>query len=151
MNGFSDTLEFARLLALTMTEILNQAPSASQLTAWEEKGMLTLSIHGVIDARSVFDALAADEIRPPSEISLIMMLCGIKEMLRTGVMRRMWWVDTRDMVADGLNKGACSREGLLQLGETGVWKVNHTPVGFTEPVHQPIRSTLESITAEEHD
>ena len=151
LNGFSDTLEFARLLALTMTEILNQAPSASQLTAWEEKGMLTLPIHGVIDARSVFDALAADEIRPPSEISLIMMLCGIKEMLRTGVMRRMWWVDTRDMVADGLNKGACSREGLLQLGETGVWKVNHTPVGFTEPVHQPIRSTLESITAEEHD
>jgi hypothetical protein len=134
-----------------MTEVLNQAPAAATLTAWEEKGQLTLPIHGVIDARSVFDALAADEIRPPSEISLIMMLCGIKEMLRTGVMRRMWWVDTKDMIADGLNKGACSRESLMQLGDTGEWKVNCKPVGFTEPVHQPIRSTLEAVTAEEHD
>ena len=117
----------------------------------EENGELTLPMRGVVDARSVYDALVASDIKPPSEISLVMMLCQVKEMMRTGVLRRLFWVDTKDMLADGLNKGACSRAALLEFGNTGYWKVSFKPIGFSENLHQPIRSVRESVTAVEHD
>ena len=52
-----------------------------------------------IDARSVFDSLAAKEVRPPSEISLIMVLHQVKEALLSHMLARLWWVDTREMAA----------------------------------------------------
>ena len=151
LNGLSDGFEFGRMIAQTVAEIVSYVPKASELTRMEESGKLPVPIVCVVDARSVFDSLVQEEIRPPSEVSLIMMLCGIKESMRSGSLRRLFWVDTKDMVADGLNKGAVSREALLTLGETGVWTVAFAPVGFTEKLYQPIRSVKESVTAAEHD
>ena len=79
-----------------------------------------------------------------------MMLCQVKEAMRTGSIKRLFWCDTTDMIADGLNKGACSREALLRLGATGIWEIQFAPVGFSEKVHQPIHSVKESVTATEY-
>lgn len=151
LNGLSDSFEFGRMISQTLAEIVSHVSSAAALTHMEESGKLPIPLVCVIDARSVFDSLVQDEIRPPSEVSLVMMLCGIKESMRTGSLRRLFWVDTKDMVADGLNKGAVSREALLMLGQTGIWSIAYAPVGFTEKIYQPVRSVKESVTAAEHD
>ena len=39
--------------------------------------------------------------------------------------RTLYWIDTRDMLADGLNKGAVSRKALLKALTQGVWIVVH--------------------------
>ena len=49
----------------------------------------------------------------------------MREHMSTNRIRRLWWIDTRDMFADGLNKGAISRKALLTALTQGVWKVVH--------------------------
>ena len=45
--------------------------------------------------------------------------------MSTHRIRTLWWIDTRDMLADGLNKGAVSRKALLEALTCGRWRVNH--------------------------
>jgi hypothetical protein len=151
LNGLSDAMEFARLLAMTLAEILAPYPNARDLIMLEESGRLPLPMVGVVDARSVYDALIQTDIRPPSEVSLTMLLCQVKESLRSHAIKRLFWCKTEDMLADGLTKGLCSREALLRLGETGFWKLQFAAVGFSETVYQPIHSVQASVTAPEHD
>ena len=54
------------------------------------------------------------------------------------------------MISDGLNKGGVSREQLILLGDTGEWVIQFMPIGFSESIHQPIRSVKESVTADEY-
>ena len=74
-----------------------------------------------IDAHAVFDAIAAPEFSMPAEATLVLHLHSIREHVRDGRISRLWWVDTRDMVADGLNKGGLPRDPILTLCEQGRW------------------------------
>ena len=123
---------------MTLAEIISPLPQARLLIALEETGKLPVPVDLVIDARSVFDSLAAPEIRPPTEISLVMMLCQLKEALLCRGLRTLYWCDTRDMCADGLNKGACSREGLLTVANTGQWSLQHATAAHTETRYVPV-------------
>ncbi len=132
LNSLVDAIEFAKQLAMLMAEIISPQASAVALIRLEERGELPLKIVGVIDAQSVFDALRAAELKTPSEGSLMLLLCGLKEMLRSGLLRRLFWCDTSDMLADGLGKGTVSRAALMAVGETGEWLLRYTPKGFSE-------------------
>jgi Reverse transcriptase (RNA-dependent DNA polymerase) len=138
LNSLVDSIDFAKQLAMLMAEILIPQTSARAIAELEESGRLPLSIVGVIDAQSVYDALKAQELRTPSEASLMLMMCGVKELLRSGTLRRLFWVDTTDMVADGLGKGTVSRKALMELGEYGEWLLQFAPKGFTETKFTPI-------------
>ena len=48
-------------------------------------------------------------------------LLRARELVRS-VLRSLWTVDTRDMVADGLTKGSIGRKALLELGN-GIWNI----------------------------
>ena len=48
--------------------------------------------------------------------------------MSTQRIRRLWWIDTRDMLADGFNKGGVSRKALLIALMKGVWQVAHETV-----------------------
>ena len=39
--------------------------------------------------------------------------------------RYLFWIDIRDMLADGLNKGAITRKPQMQSLVEGIWKVLH--------------------------
>ena len=84
----------------------------------------------VIDAKAVFDSIAAAEFSMPSEAALLNHLHSIREQLRDRRVKRLWWVDTRDMVADGLNKGGLPRDPILAICEEGFWKLNESAVKF---------------------
>ncbi len=91
----------------------------SSIVMREESGKLHLPLNGVIDCRSLFDHLSAEEIRLPSESSLILILAGLKAQLLCHSLRVLWWVSTQAMLSDGLSKGIFSREALRSFAESG--------------------------------
>jgi hypothetical protein len=145
LQALNDSYEMGKLICITFAECVQPHPQAKTLIALEESGSLPIPLECVIDARSVFDSLAAKEVRPPSEISLIMVLHQVKEGLLSWMLSRLWWCDTRDMAADGLNKGSCSREGLMILANTGQWNLVHKAVSFKESRHVPVKNIMTLI------
>jgi hypothetical protein len=145
LNGASDCYEFSKLVALTIAECIRPYPTISALMSLEETGSFPVSIELIIDARSVYDSLVASELKAPTEISLIMFLSQLKEQMLCWSLRRLWWVDTRDMAADGLNKGACSRAGLLAIANNGRWDLLFKAHGFSETRYQPILSQKDMV------
>ena len=75
-----------------------------------EGGYLPIALY--VDAKSVFAAVTATFIKQPAEKSLLSHVRYLHELLDKGILRLLFWIDTRDMGADGLTKGAVSREAL---------------------------------------
>ena len=137
-----DSVETGKILCYALAEILATEPlAATALTRMEETGSFPLQLEACIDAKSVYDALALAETRAPTEVSLIMVLLGLKEMLHSGCLTALWWISTEDMLADGLNKGCVSRRALLDATATGQWLLQHPLAVHRElsRVHIPAR------------
>ena len=61
---------------------------------------------------SVYAAVTASNIRAPAEKSLLSHVQFVRELLDQGTIRALIWLDTRDMVADGMTKGAVDRAAI---------------------------------------
>jgi hypothetical protein len=138
LQALADSIEVGRLIALAATEINRANITATQLYQLEGQGKLALSVEACIDAKSVYDSLRMPETKAPAEQSLIMVLLSIKEMLKAHILKKLWWIHTEDMLADGLNKGSISRNALLHAAHTGEWKLLKTTAQHEEKVHVPI-------------
>ena len=149
LNALSDAIDIGRLIALLFSELLRPYPSASALVKLEEQGRFVIELQAVVDAKSVFDAIAAPEIKTPTEVSLVMRLCAVKEALSCRCLSRLWWCSTGDMIADGLNKGAVSRAKLIEFASTGIWHLEKPAIGHSERVHVPIESSAASQVIQE--
>ena len=77
-----------------------------------------------LDAKSVYSAITASVTKTPAEKSLLTHVLYLRELLDTKVIQYLAWVDTRDMAADGLTKGAVSRESIHNL-MSGSIRLNH--------------------------
>ena len=137
LHGLADSLEIGKVIAMAYTETQIPGLTPLQLSRKEETGELAIPIHAVIDAKSDFDALSVTDIKAPTEASLIMILLSVKESLLTHSLKYMWWVDTTDMVSDGLTKGAVPRTALVESGNLGRWLVSKPSVSFSERTHRP--------------
>lgn len=62
-----------------------------------------------VDARAVYDAIRASDACEPAESSLKLHLISVWDRMTHGLIRKFWWVDTRDMLADGLTMGGIDR------------------------------------------
>ena len=58
-----------------------------------------------IDAMSVYAAVTATYIKHPAEKGLLSHVQFTRELLDTGVLKDLLWIDTRDMSSDGSTKG----------------------------------------------
>lgn len=47
----------------------------------------------------------------------------LQDLQSRGLLRRSWWVDTRDMVSDAVTKGAIPRKAIVQLVQSGLWQL----------------------------
>ena len=150
LHGFADALEIGKMLAMLFTEVYTPNITPRELVRADETGALAISMDGVIDAKSVFDALSVADIRPPTEASLVMILLSIKEAMLTQTLKTLWWCDTVDMCADGLNKGAVPRTALLEVASVGKWVVRKPAVSFCEKVHRPALSSAAWYIGVEH-
>ena len=75
---------------------------------------------------SVFAAVTAVFIKTPAEKSLLCHIQFLRELLDHGVLAAIVWLDTRDMWADGLTKGAVQREALVRILD-GLCTMMHEP------------------------
>jgi hypothetical protein len=139
----ADGIETGKLITMALTEIMTPVLTARQLDEKERTGQLIVPIEAMLDARSVYESLAANETRTPAESTLISILFQIKESLLSHTVRRLWWIDTRDMVSDGLNKGVIGRQALLKLGTTGIWITVHETMMHYEKTHVKIPGNLD--------
>jgi hypothetical protein len=140
LNAMADSLELTRLVSMTYTSSLKVFPTAKSLQEAEDKGELLLPIEICTDCRSIFDSLSATETKVPTESSLVLILNSVKQLMQAHVVKYLSWINTHDMLADGLTKGGVSRKALFELSDTGVWKLKHVSKTFTEPNLKPIRS-----------
>ena len=78
-----------------------------------------------VDARAVYDAVAATDTCEPAESSLKLHLLSVRNRMETRVIRKLHWVDTRDMLADGLTKGGIDRELLHNVSNDCRFSLKH--------------------------
>ena len=118
-------LKPAKLMALMLTEIINGVCSAGALKTTLEEARWPIPVECAIDANTVFESITAKEARLPLEESLIAILMAVREQFAIGMISRIWWVKTEDMLADALTKGSVAREPLLKALADGAWEVRH--------------------------
>ena len=114
----------AAVMAHGITEVLEGSQTANVLAQRFDDGKLAIDMELIIDARSVVEAVAPEHIRISDKITAIHLL-KLAEHLETKQLKCLTWIDTRDMLADGLNKGAVEREALRILCATGIWNIKH--------------------------
>ena len=90
-----------------------------------EHGLLYPPIELATDARSVWDAISANDCCTPQEASLKIHLLSVRDRVQRQVLRAIWWTDTRDMVADPLTKGGAPRALIMSVSEQGRLKLCH--------------------------
>ena len=95
-------------------------------------GRLPMPIEAITDSYSIFSYLAAAHLKLPAEKSTFYHLAFLREKLESGLIHSYNWVDTRDMVADGLTKGSIDR-GALSAIMDGRYDLEHAVHEYQEP------------------
>ena len=120
-----DLCGLASTISLAMTEILSGPRPAHQLADMQEQGQNLLPMDLMIDAKSVYDSVSTPDPKATTDRLMLIHVLKLRELLALKIISRLLWLDTRDMLADGLNKGIVSREALRQMCSSGSWIVNH--------------------------
>jgi hypothetical protein len=137
-----DAADFCMLLAQLLHEIEKGACTAIDARQLRETGAWQCPIVLGIDAMSVFAAVSASNLKIPTEKGLWSHVQYLRELLDTGVLFALWWIDTRDMHADGLTKGSVDRDALRAIMQ-GFVKLMHEHKEW-KPKRLEGRSTPES-------
>ena len=77
----------------------------------------------VVDAKSVSSATTAPNLRIPAEPSLLLHVNWVRSLLMRGRLHRLFWCDTRVMIADAMTKGAVTR-ALVTAAMRGVLEMS---------------------------
>ena len=99
------------------------------------KKQLAIPLDAGVDARSVFDSATAQVIRTPADKQLMLHVRALREQLEDGLIDVFYWIDTEDMLPDGMTKGSIDRRPLLALGKDGVWSIRND-----NPVHKVLKA-----------
>ena len=119
-----DTIDHGMLLALSLHEFTKGPQSTVNACRLRELGGWDVKLCLYLDALSVYAAVTATFVKIPAEKSLLSHVQYLRELQDTKVLEALIWIDTRDMVADGLTKGAVDREALHHC-MSGLWKISH--------------------------
>eukprot|EP00959_Pyramimonas_sp_CCMP1952_P360990 7560337-Pyramimonas_sp.AAC.1 len=101
--------------------------SAAPLATCAERGGFSRKIVVFTDSESFFKACAVAEFQLPTERHLSYTVMRVREWLGRGIIAELIWIDTRDMLCDGLAKGSISRFDVMNALNQGEWKPKHEP------------------------
>ena len=118
------TVDKGFLLLQCLDEMQTGRSSAAQALKRRETGGYAVPGALYLDALSVFASVTATFIKTPADNGVLVHCLYLRELLDDGVLSALIWQDTRDMIADGLTKGAVDRQGLHDVMD-GVVKVLH--------------------------
>ena len=91
-----------------------------------------MKIEALTDSYSIFSYLAAAHLKLPAEKGTYYHLAYLREKLVSRLIGSYTWVDTRDMVADGLTKGRADRTALIAMMH-GKFILDHPSHEYLEP------------------
>ena len=89
--------------------------SAAQALERREHGGWAIPAALYLDALSVYASVTATFVKTPADNGVLVHCLYLRELLDNDVLMALIWLDTRDMVADGLTKGAVDRKALHDL------------------------------------
>ena len=121
-----DGINTGIVIAVAMQELLSGPLNPADALDVMSGARPLLPVEAVTDAKSLFDSLARASGKTPVEETLVFGLQYLQDLQNRGLLRKSWWVDTRDMVSDALTKGVISRKSIVQLVQSGIWKLAHT-------------------------
>ena len=128
-----DTADDLIPLVLTLHEVIMQPGTAERARRLREHGGFCFQTTLVIDALSLWSAVAAANVRVPTEKNLAVHLFWLRELLDNGILDILRWADTRDMSADGHTKGSIPRDAILSL-MNGLFQYAHATKDFTPKI-----------------
>ena len=116
LDGLVDSIERMLLLQCALHQTYcGTAQSPEEMVALLEHGMMYPPLDICVDARAVYDAISAAYACEPAVSSLKFHLISVGDRMTHGIIRQLCWVDTRDMLADGLTKGGVDRTLLTRV------------------------------------
>ena len=147
LHSMCDSIEVAKVVLQAVLEIMSPKPLTpiAVVKALDNPQEREINIQICTDCRSLFDTLSLEDIKAPSENALVMLLLSVKEGLQTGLISKFYWINTLDMLADGLNKGVVARAALLLASKSGSWTLKHASKVFFEKQLRKIVSAEEEI------
>ena len=110
-----DAVDFGMLIIQLMQELEHGVDTFSTARQRRENGDWKIDMVAAVDAMSVYAAVTAGQLKIPTEKSLWSHIQYLRELLDTGVLRYLLWIDTRDMWSDGLTKGSVERTLIHEL------------------------------------
>jgi len=117
--------------------------SAQEALSRREHGNWAVPAALYLDALSVTAAITATFVKVPADNGVLVHCLYLRELLDHNVLHALIWQDTRDMIADGLTKGAVERDALHAAME-GVAKVAHQDsCKFWRPKHLIKRTAVQ--------
>ena len=125
LHSALDLAGLALLILGTLTEVLTGAKNPIELLEIHNNGGYPVECELFIDARAVYDSVTAKVVKTPADKILLLHALALRDHLEAGQLSKLSWIDTRDMVADALNKGSIDRGALRQFFEQGKWKLCH--------------------------
>ena len=130
-----DTVDKGFLIVQTLHEMQSGGCTHAKARELREHGGYVVPWALYLDALSVWAAITATFIKTPADNGVLFHCLYIRELLNENVMHAIIWTDTRDMIADGLTKGAVDRQALHEA-MSGIFKINHTDnIKFWRPKH----------------
>ena len=127
--------------------------SAANSVSLRETGGFAIPMVLYLDAMSVYAAVTAVFIKIPADSSVLCYLQYLRELLDNEVLFALAWVDTRDMLADGMTKGAIDRQDihdcmsgqLRDTHEMKIWRPKKSPAGEVQPFQAEVAGTCAAI------
>ena len=135
LHSCCDSADLGIIILLLLHEILVGQTSKAEARKLRESGGYALPMVIQIDALSVYAAITATYIKAPAEKGLLSHVQFVRELLDSHVLSELHWIDTRDMVADGLNKGAVDRSALHTL-MNGKLTYSHEIKKWSSKIHK---------------
>ena len=121
-----DAADFLMVLGSVFHEIVHGiASSARDLVKLREGDHHPLPLQVCTDGMSLLTALENIVAKIPTEASTLHHVQWLQELTRHRVLDAVFWVDTRDMIADGMTKGSVPRSIIRDAQEKGQWTLAH--------------------------
>ena len=124
--GGCESFDLGLMILYILNEMQVGVPSKLDMRILRESGGFAIPAVLCLDALSVFAAVTAADSKPPAEKGLLAHVQYLRELLDLHVLHVRMWLDTGDMIADGLTKGSVDRFALHLL-MSGEIKLAHEP------------------------
>ena len=133
LKGLVDSIQQMLLLQCTLHQIYcGTAQTRERMIDLLEGGLMYPPLDICADARATYDAIAATDACEPAGSNLKLHLISIRKRMAYGLIRKLLWVDTRDMLADGAAKCGIGRMLLHNVSNDCKYRAAHEALMHTK-------------------